>query len=302
MNRRTFVLGTAASGAAALIAPRALSALAAGTPAAGSGDYPELRITVTDTAYETPETIVAGRHRVTVTNASANQSHLSLGWIPDAVSDDLVAKWMDADPTNDGSTETLFSLQFVGLPDWPKPGESRTGIVDLPQAGRYFLFNPFGGNSRVLQVGEGAGATADPEASATFMLAEMSIMLPGAKLPAGAARWRVENSGAFTHELQFLPVAAGTTDEELGAYVTWALSIPDGATPDPSSTPPGGGKVDFTVYEPAAAMSLLRPGGTAWIDVDLPAGTYAALCMVPGPTDDIPPHAMLGMHAILEIA
>jgi len=49
-------------------------------------------------------------------------------------------------------------------------------------------------------------------------------------------------------------------------------------------------------------VSLLRPGGAAWVDVALPAGTYAALCAVPGPTDDIPPHAMLGMHAVFTIA
>ena len=125
-------------------------------------------------------------------------------------------------------------------------------------------------------------------------------MAPAEKLT-GAGRWKIVNTGAFTHEFQILPVGAGTTNEELGAYITWAFSQPEDATPDPVATPPGDGKIDFNTYAPVAAMSLLRPGGTAWIDVDLPAGTYAALCAVPGPTDDIPPHAMLGMYTVLEI-
>lgn len=300
IDRRTLLGRSAAMAGAALLGPRVGRALAAGTPAAGA-DLPELAITVLDDGFTVNEPVSTGLHRVTVTNAGNAPSHVSLGRVPDAFTDEQFASVTDDDPANDQlSTEQFFEIRFVGLPDWPAPGEHRTGIVDIAEPGRYVLVDPFSTRIKLFTVeGTPAAQATEPESTAAFSLQEMSIMPSTTELTAGPARWRIENVGAFSHELAVLPVGDGLTADELGAYLAWALSIPDGATPDPSTPVPGNGKIDLTTYAPVAAMSILRPGGRAWIDVDLPPGTYAALCMLPGPTDDVPPHAMLGMYAIL---
>jgi hypothetical protein len=228
-----------------------------------------------------------------------------MGWVPDDITDEMLALATDADPTNDGdmTTEKFFTIQFVGLPDWPEPGKSRTGVVDLPKAGRYLVIDPI--SSRAVSIVHVTGTPApasNPTPDATVTLQEMSVALPGTTMP-GKGVWQIENKGSFSHEMAILAVPDGTTNDVFGDYVTWAFSMPEDATPDPAATPPGGLPIDILAnYAPVAAMSILHPGGTSWVDIDLPTGTYAALCAVPGPTDDVPPHAMMGMHAVFTVA
>ncbi|MGI8478033.1 MAG: hypothetical protein ACR2OO_16925, partial [Thermomicrobiales bacterium] len=134
----------------------------------------------------------------------------------------------------------------------------------------------------------------EPEVDETGTRKEMARESSPALVTTGPKRWRMVNAGALVHEMAMLPLPAGTTEGQFGEYLTWTFSQPFDATPIPDATPPGGLALD---YAPVAAMSLLSPGRTSWVDIDLPPGRYGALCAVP----DGPPHAAQGMYAVFDV-
>ena len=149
MNRRTFLAGSTGLVCLATLGPRTASALAhaASTPVA-EDTFPTLAIGLKDDGFELPDAIQAGRYHVTVTNhGTSDASHSALGRIPDQVTDAQYQEWLDSlsrtDGT-DGQTDALTwdDIEFVGMPDWPKAGQSVSGVIDLAP-GRYFLFDPF---------------------------------------------------------------------------------------------------------------------------------------------------------------
>jgi hypothetical protein len=58
----------------------------------------------------------------------------------------------------------------------------------------------------------------------------------------------------------------------------------------------GSGEADF---RDAGGIFLQSPGTTIWPLLDLPAGRYVALCVVPDPKNGMP-HAAEGMVAIFD--
>lgn len=287
MDRRTLLKGMSGL-AAGLLMTRKPIAFAQGTPT--SGDFPALTITITEDGFTFPDNLTAGRYAVTISNAGKTPSHSSLGRLPDGVTSDQVLAFMKSE-SND-LPDWFLNAGYVGLPDWPEPGASITGIVDL-QAGNYFMFDPFSTRSAFPTVSDGGGSFGpEPEATAVIELKEMQFVLPQNGLPAGPARLKLSNVGAMAHEFQVLPVPAGTTVDQMQAL----FAMLDNATPPPNDPLAAA----LSAYQPVAAMSILGEGRTAWLDTDLAAGTYAVLCMLPFP--DGVPHAMQGMLEIVTIS
>lgn len=308
MNRRTLLKGTGGL-AAGLLLTRGTRVFAQGTPAAG--ELPSLTITVRDDGYDIPEGLTTGRYAVSVVNNGSGPSHSSLGLLPDGVTQDDVLAFMTI-----GSEELpdwFLNAGYVGLPDWGAPGETRTGVVDLP-AGNYFMFDPFSARNAFVTVAEGGemvsarsgssmvhipafvtvaeGGELVTEPDKTVELTEMRFILPEGGLPTGAARLQVSNIGAIAHEFQVLAVPEGTTADRIIAL----FSLPEGATPAPGDEL----AQMMANYQPVAATSILGAGLTSWIDVDLAPGAYAVLCMLPFPGGV--PHAMEGMLEIVTLA
>jgi hypothetical protein len=285
MNRRTLLKSTGGL-TLGLLATRSTIAFAQGTPA--GGEFPELIITVRDDGYDIPEGLTAGRYAVSVVNNGSSPSHSSLGLLPEGVTEDEVTAFMTSE--SEDLPDWFVNAGYVGLPDWPAAGETRTGIVDL-QAGNYFMFDPFSARGAFTTVGAGEIPATEPESTATVELTEMHFILPDAGLPSGASLLKISNIGAIPHEFQVLAVPEGTTADQVVAL----FALPFDATPipgDPLSEM-------MANYQPAAASSIIGAGVTSWIDADLPAGTYAVLCALPFP--DGVPHAMQGMIEIVTI-
>ena len=287
MNRRTLLKGTSGF-AAGLLLTRSTIAFAQSTPTAGK--FPELAITITDDGFTLPDGLTTGRYAVTVTNNGSTPSHCPMGRLPEGVTNDQVLEFMQS-----GSEELpdwFLNTGYVGLPDWAVPGGSVTGIVDLA-AGSYFMFDPFSTRYAFATVAEGNGTKAsDPESAATIELKEMEIILPADGLPSGPSRLKIQNVGAMAHELAVLAVPEGTTVEQISVLFT----LPDTATPAQDDAL-GQALMNF---QPVAGMSILAKTQTAWIDVDLPPGTYATMCMLPFPDGVF--HAMEGMMAVVTIS
>jgi hypothetical protein len=85
-----------------------------------------------------------------------------------------------------------------------------------------------------------------------------------------------------------LPVPADFTEDH---FMT-LMSLPWDATP-----PPG---IPAFEYLPTAAIGILAPGLTSWLDVQLAPGRYMGVCMLPFGTGY--PHAMDGMYVFFDVA
>jgi hypothetical protein len=294
MNRRAFLAGSTGLACLATLGPRTASALAhaASTPVA-EDTFPTLAIGLKDDGFELPDAIQAGRYHVTVTNhGTSDASHSALGRIPDQVTDAQYQEWLDSlsrtDGT-DGQTDALTwdDIEFVGMPDWPKAGQSVSGVIDLAP-GRYFLFDPFSsrGDMSLTITGDPVSAP-EPESDLTVTLVDMKINLPDAAITSKPVRWKIENTGSISHEVAVIPVTPTFTEEDL----TILLSLPE------DGTPPAG--TDNLDYQPVAAIGILAKGHTSWLDVKLTPGHYLAACMLPFGTGY--PHAMDGMYRFFEV-
>lgn len=285
MNRRTFLKGAGGFAAGLLLTPSAI-ARAQGTPAAEA--FPVLTITVTDDAFEIPARLVAGRYEAHVVNNGTTSSHSSLGRLPDGTNMDDVHAFSQTE--SEDLPDWFLKAGYVGLPDWPAPGQTVTGAVDLA-AGDYFMFDPFSPRVAYTTVAAGALPATEPDFTALVELTEMRIIVPDGGLPLGPARLKISDIGAIAHEFQVLAVPAGTTTDQMLAL----MSLPQDATPVPGDAL----QEALFNYQPAAATSILGAGLTAWLDTDLAPGTYALACMLPFPGDV--PHAMEGMMEIVTL-
>lgn len=286
MNRRTLLKSTGGLTLGLLVSPSTI-AFAQATPT--SGEFPTLTITVKDDGYDIPEGLTAGRYTVNVVNNGSGPSHSSLGRLPEGTTQEEVLDFMTSE--SEDLPDWFVNAGYVGLPDWPAPGETRTGIVDLP-AGNYFMFDPFSARGGFTTVGAGEIPGTEPESTATVELTEMHFILPETGLPSGASVLKISNIGAIPHEFQVLAVPEGTTADQ----IVGLFALPFDATPipgDPLSEM-------LANYAPVAASSIIGAGITSWIGADLPPGTYAVLCALPFP--DGVPHAMQGMVEIVTIS
>ena len=182
-----------------------------------------------------PEPLRAGRYEFKLNNAGESpKSHTALGKIPDRVTDAEYDEWMESlarSDGQDGQTDAMTwdDIEFIGIPDWPEPGGFSSGVIDL-QAGRYFLFDPFSGRGYKRLMVDGAfGTPAEPESDLTVTLEEMAIEFPDAALTTQSVRWKIENAGAFSHEVAVIPISPGFTEEHLQML----FAMPEDATPPP---------------------------------------------------------------------
>jgi hypothetical protein len=290
LDRRAFVAGSL--GLTTALALRGMTRAAQATPSA-TGALPELRIMLTDTGFEFPQPLAAGRYAVVIANTGTSaESHTAIGKIPDRVTDAQYEDWLTSlqqSNGEDGETDEMSwdDIEFVGPPDWPPPGGEVIGVVDvLP--GRYFLFDASGTRGYLLLTVDGAFvAAAEPLSDVTVTLREMAIDLPDAALTSKPVRWKIENTGAMTHEVAVLSVTSDFTEEVLHTL----LMLPEDATPPPD--------LPEFVYQPVAAIGLLGKQQTSWLDVQLQPGHYLAVCMSPFGTGY--PHAVDGMYRFFDV-
>ncbi|HVL24132.1 MAG TPA: hypothetical protein VM450_08605 [Thermomicrobiales bacterium] len=290
LTRRTFLAGSLAiTSTLALRSPSLAQPFA--VPSHTRTELLELALTLTDSGFELAHPLIAGRYHVTVkNNGTSPVSHFGFGKIPDRITDAQYEEWLQSIGTDKERTDILAfeDIAFVGVPDWPPPGGSASGVVDIAP-GRYLLFDPIGdrGATTVMVDGQPVDAV-EPASDLTVTLREMQINLPDAAFTTAPVRWKIENTGTMSHEVAIVPVDPAFTEDDLKLL----FSLPEDATP-----PPGVPAFD---YQPVAAIGILAPGHTSWLDVQLKPGHYLGACMLPFSTGY--PHAMDGMYAFFDVA
>lgn len=293
MDRRQLLTG-ASLGVASLLARRGTMRAAQATPpaaAAAGSALPALRLTLTDTGFAIDQPLAAGRFEITVANTGTlRESHFALGRIPDHITDAQYAAFLAAQD----STEHLSfeEIAFVGVPDWPAPGSSVSGVIDL-EPGRYLLFDPFSGREAMTLSVEGdVRAAADLASDLTVELREMAFAFPETAITRDPMRWKIANAGAISHELAILPASPELPEASFAHLLEVMMSLPEDATPPPD--------LPEFVYQPVAAIGILAPQHTSWLDVRLAPGRYLAICMLPFGTGY--PHAMDGMYRFFTVS
>lgn len=236
--------------------------------------YPEVVIEVGDNGLLLPGTVSAGRTLLTYRNTGSESRHAFLARLPDTMPvGDLFA---EGDP--DAPPDWLLQSSYPGFPGEVQPGEETQVVVDLTP-GLYLVVEDFSGMLTVMP-GDSSAATAvaDPAADATIALFEFNFDIPDT-LASGNQVWKVVNAGREPHELL-------------------VASVPDGSTNETVLDAVMNGSGEAVAI---GGMGWLSPGASAWTELDLAPGTYAALCFVFDPATGMP-HAMEGMIKVFTVS
>jgi len=274
---------------------------------------PELRVQLTDTAYEgLPAETPAGRYILTL-EVGAAEGGLNFMQLPEGMSVDDFMSVLAGPPA--ASPEAMMGTpgaeagppEGEGAPDWYYQTAMAGGttaftgtaqaIIDLtPGEWIAWAGNPYGPQAPVgLSVTGEAGATpaagAGPAADVTVTMFEYDFSVEGTLTP-GSHVFAVTNVGAQPHEVFMLRAPGPVTEEQIAQVLEMEMQ---GGTPAPESGIPN--PEDFL---PAASMTPLSMGKTGWIPVNLEAGTYVLLCFVPDIESGMP-HSFEGMYEVITV-
>jgi hypothetical protein len=270
--------------------------------------FPELTFRLTEERIEAPAEVEAGRILLIEENDGPHNGHAFILRVPDEVADEELAAVLSDDAAAAEETPTwFFQAWFVGNGDRAAPNRPAIALVDL-RPGRYVIGDPFRPASEyavfnAVAPASAAAAPVAPEADVAIDLFEMDFTIPD-DLSAGRQVWAVTNTGAMLHEIALFPVPAGATKEQAVEAVIAAGDVTFfGAerTPEVEAALAAIGP-DWAGWQLdlAGGVGVISPQATSYAQLDLPAGTYAAVCFFPGP--DGTPHFITGMTKVFEVA
>lgn len=155
-----------------------------------------------------------------------------------------------------------------------------------------------------MEVTEAASASEPPESDVAIDLVEFAFPGLSSEIAAGKHTWAITDTGAQLHELVVYKMAEGVP-YSVAASIFLAPpeaspeASPEGmeempaemASPVAESSPAAGGPPPFVGIGGIAPMN---PGITNYLEIDLTAGDYFAICFIPD-FETGAPHFALGM-------
>lgn len=318
VTRRQFVIGTAASAAAlALLPTRSLLAEAQATSDFSALGYSELKVTITDSAYEgIPASLPAGRYLLTATaktsgQTSPDQNPPTVAFVsptPAGMSANAFLQLLgggSATPEMEGTPAAgeeqgggedeqlplaVYQMKFAGG-TMVLSGQSAQAVVDLT-AGEWVAWadDPSGSTKPAIftVTGDFPADVKDPQADITATLIDFAIQIEGS-LTAGTHTIKVQHHGAQPHFIEMEKGPDTMTKEEVQAALTAEMS----------GTPVPGGLSDADL-QPVFYSPTQSIGTATWHQIELPAGTLLAACFFPTAGTGVP-HAMNGMIDVFKV-
>lgn len=235
-----------------------------------------VHVTATDYSFQAPDTLASGLTTFHLMNEGKELHHLVLVRLaPGQTAADLQKLGPNAPPPP--------GVVMIGGPNFSAPAGSAEATVDL-KPGNYAMIclipssvdgklHLMKGMMRPLTVTEGTVAVQSPSPDLTIKLADYSFDASG-PLTAGHHVIRVENTAAQLHELVFVRLEPGKTQQQLMQWIE-----------KPMGPPPA---------VPVNGVSPLSQGEANFVSVDLTPGEYAFICFVSDAKDG-KPHFMHGM-------
>lgn len=289
LSRRTFTIS--AGTFAALIAGYSNGVVAV---AAQEVEYPEIKIEAMEYHFTMPAESDAGFSRLVMENTGAVDHHAIFFRInDDATPDDFQSAMMSGD-----LAALLAVSRSYGGPG-AGPGESGAVVANL-DPGMYMVVCvipdeegiPHAAHGMVapLTVSETVGVSEAPTADAVISLADYAFEGLSCSISTDKNVWEITNNAEQLHELLILKLAEGVTVDALLAMMEAEAPA---ATPGAEAPPP-----PFILTAGVAPMSM---DAVNYLELELEAGSYAAICFVPDIASGAP-HFMLGMIAGFEVA
>jgi hypothetical protein len=251
---------------AALASPSP-AALASPSPAAGR----VVTIEASDFAFTAPDSIPAGLVTLRMRNVGREPHHAQLMRLNTNVTLDQFLAALSQGP---GPALQLASL--TGGPAAVDPNGTSEVIVDLTE-GQYmlvcFVESPDGaphlakGMVRPMRVTAPPVAGTPPTAAQTVTMRDFTFEGP-ATLPTGRTVVRVVNDGPQPHEMAVVRLAQGKVLTDVTQFFTM-----------PPGTPPAGPPP----FQSVGGMQGLDRGGSGFAVLDLQAGDYGMICLIPDP-------------------
>lgn len=310
ISRRQVTLGAALGGAVLALGRWIPNATAQAIDLTSLG-YPTLDVTITTDGFSgIPETLAAGRYLLNATGEElAEEASVAFVSPHDMSPDEFLAFLGGGAPpaspeaggapsseeggAADGALPTfIYQSRFAGGAV-AEPGMPGVAVIDLTE-GEWIAWGDSPESSQApvaLSVtGEFPTDVVEPDAGMTMTLVDFGIMVEG-NLVSGEQVLRIENLGAQPHFVDVAVVPAGTTNEDLAAWIQSEMF---------GGTPAAGGLTEADI-QPVLYTPTQSIGTITWTKATLEAGTYAAVCWFPtaGLGDT---HAMHGMHTIFEVA
>jgi hypothetical protein len=240
---------------------------------------PNVTIIAKDYTFDIPKGIHAGLINVTLVNQGGEPHQAQFMRLNQGVTLDQFFAAL-----KDGPEAALPLATSAGGPNAVMPGQRQEVTLNL-LAGQYvaicFVTSPDGhshaekGMVTPFTVEKAASGSqpADPQADGVVTLKDFSISMSDA-LTAGKHTLKVTNQGPQSHEFSLIHLAPGKTAQDVMTFFM-----------QPAGPPP---------FTDAGGMGALAPHTSGWVEVDLAAGDYMALCFVPDPQTG-KAHVMLGM-------
>jgi len=248
-----------------------------GMGGAAMAAMPNLMIHAHDYSFDLPKQVAAGIVRITIDSDGKEPHHAQLARLNDGVTQEQFLAALQA-----GLEAMIPLVSFTGGPAPIDAGGSQTVLMELT-AGNYVVlcFVPSADGLPHLAKGmigffavvAGENKTAAPIADAGVELLDFSFKLPEA-VKAGKQTWSVTNKGQQLHEVNLMKLTDGKTIDDVMA---WAK--------DPTTAPP---------FMNVGGFQGINPGATGWMELDLAAGEYIAICHITDPATG-KPHEALGM-------
>lgn len=293
------------------------------TPEAGATNpfadlgLPQIDITMTDDAFEgVPPELDAGRYVVALTVETTDEfgGGGTFMMLPEGMTADdfleltapsatpmmMDEAGMEASPAageeDMGPPDWYYQTTMAGGP-YAHPGETNYAVVDLT-AGEWVWWAEYPGAPQPPQPitvsGEMPADLPEPTASVTIDMSEFTFVF-SIPLTSGSHVLAVPNIGEQPHFLSIVGVPEGTTVEDLMDLVEREEAAFLGT---PVATPVDG--LVFEDIEDVFSTGDQSAGVTAWYEIELESGTYAAACFVTDPETGMP-HVMLGMLEVFTI-
>jgi hypothetical protein len=257
-----------------------LAGAMATTPAPTSAVVHVMKVTARDYSFEAPDTVLAGRTEIRLSNKGKELHHV---WLVRLDAGKTAADFFAA--MRKGGPQPAWAKD-AGGPNSPAPDGESSAVVDLKE-GNYVLAcvipSPDGkphimkGMAKPLAVvakkATPTETTADPLPDVRVTLTDYDFTL-SRPLTAGHHVVRVTNTAAQAHELFLARLAPGKTTQDA---LTWIEKM--------QGPPP---------LQPLGGIAGLGTGQSNDIAVDLTPGEYGLFCFIPDAKDG-KPHVAHGM-------
>ncbi len=258
---------------------------------------PEVVVTSDGSTMALPGELDAGRYYLELDNTSATASiAVEFYRAPDGTeAAGLIPSFQDAAAVDQPPPGFYENLIAGGVS--AEPGRTGQAVIDLP-AGSWiaaaFIYGGVDGFlAQSVEVTGDFGDPDDPDSDIDVNFVDFSFDF-GKGLRSGNLVWELENDGTQPHFISIYTYPGELTEAGVNAAIAAAYGT--SAEPvDPAATP-----IDLEQLVEIGGSGTMSPDTEAWLQLDLPPGTYLALCQVADRESGLP-HSALGQFAVFTV-